>query len=146
MLYIVHKWEYFSSFEAGNCFSNSSFKRMKNRNKTFSSVRVKHFFIVLGHRRHSRVTHSLSLGRPTDTAMPPGKSCRDESRQQLTSLLNHFDDAACYMAVNMGWEGGIHAQTCGHYLHLDCQKSYLQSLQVRICQLFFSIHTILFNC
>lgn len=29
----------------------------------------------------------------------------------------------------MGWEGGVHVQTCGHHLHLDCLKSYLQSLQ-----------------
>nr|AZA04497.1 E3 ubiquitin-protein ligase [Gerris buenoi] len=33
------------------------------------------------------------------------------------------------MSVNVGWEGGVHVQTCGHHLHLDCLKSYLSSLR-----------------
>lgn len=33
------------------------------------------------------------------------------------------------LSLNLGWEGGIHVQTCGHHLHLDCLKSYLQSLR-----------------
>lgn len=33
------------------------------------------------------------------------------------------------MSVNIGWEGGVHVQTCGHHLHLDCLKSYLSSLR-----------------
>ena len=35
------KYKYFSSFEAGNCVSNSSFKRMKNRVETIQQVRMK---------------------------------------------------------------------------------------------------------
>ena len=38
--FIFHNWEYFSSFEAGNCVSNSSFKWMKNRKKQFNTTRV----------------------------------------------------------------------------------------------------------
>ena len=37
---------------------------------------------------------------------------------------------SCSMAVNIGWEGGVYAQSCGHYLHLDCHKSYIQALSV----------------
>ena len=37
-MYIFHKYTYFSSFEAGNCVSNSSFKCMKNRSKHFSNI------------------------------------------------------------------------------------------------------------
>lgn len=33
------------------------------------------------------------------------------------------------ISVNLGWEGGVHVQTCGHHLHLDCLKSYLESLR-----------------
>lgn len=33
------------------------------------------------------------------------------------------------MSLNLGWEGGVHLQTCGHHLHLECHKSYLQSLK-----------------
>ena len=35
--YIFHKYTYFSSFEAGNCVDNSSFKWMKNRNTHFNN-------------------------------------------------------------------------------------------------------------
>lgn len=33
------------------------------------------------------------------------------------------------LSVNIGWEGGVHVQTCGHHLHLGCLKSYLASLR-----------------
>lgn len=33
------------------------------------------------------------------------------------------------LSVNIGWEGGVHVQTCGHHLHLGCLKSYLTSLR-----------------
>lgn len=33
------------------------------------------------------------------------------------------------LAVNIGWQGGIHCQTCGHYVHLDCLKSYIETLR-----------------
>ena len=36
----------------------------------------------------------------------------------------------CYYAVSIGWQGGVHIQTCGHMLHLDCHDSYVKSLKV----------------
>ncbi|GIY97040.1 e3 ubiquitin-protein ligase ubr3 [Caerostris extrusa] len=33
------------------------------------------------------------------------------------------------MVMNIGWEGGVHVQTCGHYLHIDCHKAYILSLK-----------------
>ena len=33
------------------------------------------------------------------------------------------------MSINIGWQGGILSQTCGHYVHLQCQKAYLDSLK-----------------
>jgi len=38
--------------------------------------------------------------------------------------------ASCSMSVNIGWEGGVYAQSCGHYLHLDCHRAYVQALGV----------------
>lgn len=32
--------------------------------------------------------------------------------------------------MNIGWRGGVHAQTCGHYVHLDCLALYIESLKV----------------
>lgn len=57
-------------------------------------------------------------------------------------------------SVNIGWDGGVLVQTCGHYLHLDCHTSYVASLLVRhfwsyvVIQdmslgLFYSPHTII---
>ena len=39
-MYIFYKYKYFSSFEAGNCFSNSSFKWLKNSLKKIGSIMV----------------------------------------------------------------------------------------------------------
>ncbi|XP_037562305.1 E3 ubiquitin-protein ligase Ubr3-like isoform X2 [Dermacentor silvarum] len=57
---------------------------------------------------------------------------RDASRsaymkQRFETLTMHFDDFPLAQSVNIGWEGGVHVQTCGHYLHLDCHKSYMLS-------------------
>lgn len=69
--------------------------------------------------------------------------CNDEERlhlkkegslslhmEQLIEEFNrHFDNTMWQMSLNIGWEGGVHVQSCGHYLHLDCHKSYMQSLK-----------------
>lgn len=34
------------------------------------------------------------------------------------------------MSVNIGWDGGVFVTTCGHHLHLDCQRSYVDALRV----------------
>lgn len=35
------------------------------------------------------------------------------------------------LSVNIGWHGGVHVQTCGHYVHMNCHSSYMDSLKVR---------------
>ncbi|XP_019512339.1 PREDICTED: E3 ubiquitin-protein ligase UBR3 [Hipposideros armiger] len=44
------------------------------------------------------------------------------------SLL-HIIKSSCLLAVSIGWEGGVYVQTCGHTLHIDCHKSYMESLR-----------------
>jgi E3 ubiquitin-protein ligase UBR3 len=51
----------------------------------------------------------------------------DIIRGNTESVL--FLQLSWLLAVNLGWEGGVHVQTCGHHLHLDCLKSYLKSLR-----------------
>jgi len=46
---------------------------------------------------------------------------------------------SCSMSVNISWEGGVYAQSCGHYLHLDCHKAYVQALGVRSIACFFTL-------
>jgi hypothetical protein len=47
----------------------------------------------------------------------------------LIDAFHSFDSASWLNAINIGWEGGVHVQSCGHYLHLDCHRSYMQSLK-----------------
>ncbi|CAH1789984.1 unnamed protein product, partial [Owenia fusiformis] len=56
-------------------------------------------------------------------------TCAEINKERLQRLLKHFDVTSALASVNIGWEGGIVAQTCGHYLHLDCHESYIQSLR-----------------
>ena len=46
-MYIFEKYLYFSSFEAGNCVSNSSFKWRNIQLKQFSRTRANHFLLLL---------------------------------------------------------------------------------------------------
>ncbi|RVE45885.1 hypothetical protein evm_009484 [Chilo suppressalis] len=43
-------------------------------------------------------------------------------------LHAHFDQESWLLSVNVGWEGGVHVQSCGHHLHLRCLQLYLRSL------------------
>lgn len=50
------------------------------------------------------------------------------------SLFSMFSicQSSCLQSVSVGWDGGVYVQTCGHTLHIDCHKSYMESLRVRI--------------
>ncbi|XP_022838104.1 E3 ubiquitin-protein ligase Ubr3-like [Spodoptera litura] len=44
-------------------------------------------------------------------------------------LHQHFDQESWLVSVCVGWEGGVHVQSCGHHLHLRCLHAYLRALQ-----------------
>ncbi|XP_050311174.1 E3 ubiquitin-protein ligase Ubr3-like [Anthonomus grandis grandis] len=86
---------------------------------------------VIGHRRR--------FGQPERATLP---TCDDEKDllrkddtlsaefdKRVEELDRHFDPQSWFLAVNTGWDGGVHVQTCGHHLHLDCLNSYLHSLR-----------------
>ncbi|XP_054165403.1 E3 ubiquitin-protein ligase ubr3-like isoform X2 [Oppia nitens] len=60
-----------------------------------------------------------------------------QNRQTLAKFMEKridemdrlFDKNSWLNSFNIGWEGGVHVQSCGHYLHIDCHKSYMQSLR-----------------
>jgi E3 ubiquitin-protein ligase UBR3 len=54
-----------------------------------------------------------------------------EFDKRIEELNRHFDPKSWYLSVNVGWDGGVHVQTCGHHLHLDCLNSYLHSLRMQ---------------
>lgn len=49
--------------------------------------------------------------------------------QRIDEFDQNFDQSSWLNSLNIGWTGGVHVQSCGHYLHIDCQKSYIQSLR-----------------
>jgi len=61
----------------------------------------------------------------------------------MSAMMYKYPQGSWLMALNSGWQGGVHVQTCGHYLHLDCHRSYISSLKVSdtdyACRVFKSI-------
>lgn len=100
---------------------------------------------VLGHRR--RRPGGSGEHSAAEDSRAPLPTC-DEERSELwrdvthasefgkrvEELDRHFDrytHNSWLLACNIGWEGGVHVQTCGHHLHLDCLKAYLESLRTQ---------------
>ncbi|XP_064647278.1 E3 ubiquitin-protein ligase ubr3-like [Lineus longissimus] len=81
---------------------------------------------VLGHRRQVAEAQVV----PVTPKVPSyhGATCRGVADNRFKTLKMYFDETSCLSSMNMGWEGGVCVQTCGHHLHLDCHKSYMQSL------------------
>jgi E3 ubiquitin-protein ligase UBR3 len=42
-----------------------------------------------------------------------------------------FFQAPWQLALNLGCESGVHVQTCGHHIHLECLMPYLNSLRTQ---------------
>uniref|UniRef100_A0ABM5EWZ9 E3 ubiquitin-protein ligase n=1 Tax=Pogona vitticeps TaxID=103695 RepID=A0ABM5EWZ9_9SAUR len=84
---------------------------------------------------------SSVLGQCRNTAEPkklptsekeqiyPGDTCAAVYETRLATLQQFFKDSSCLQSVSIGWEGGVYVQTCGHTLHIDCHKSYMESLR-----------------
>ncbi|CAH1638018.1 unnamed protein product [Spodoptera littoralis] len=45
------------------------------------------------------------------------------------ALPKDYDCESWLVSVCVGWEGGVHVQSCGHHLHLRCLHAYLRALQ-----------------
>ena len=48
---------------------------------------------------------------------------------KVDEFSKNFNAASWQKSLSIGWEGGVHVQSCGHYLHLSCHKSYSNSLR-----------------
>ncbi|XP_051885288.1 LOW QUALITY PROTEIN: E3 ubiquitin-protein ligase ubr3 [Pristis pectinata] len=82
---------------------------------------------VLGHRRRS--TEPKKLPTSDEEQIYPEDTCGTAHDVRITDLQRHFKDSSCLQSVSIGWEGGVYVQTCGHTLHIDCHKSYMESLR-----------------
>ena len=52
-----------------------------------------------------------------------------DMERRVENLRQYFNESSWLLSLNIGHEGGVYVHTCGHYLHLDCHKQYLQSLK-----------------
>ena len=86
---------------------------------------------VLGH-QHKDNNH---LNLPVTEEELRNKQERQEDSLGTTSMLrdkllaSSFDQKSFLSSVNIGWRGGVFVESCGHYVHLACQHSYMQSLR-----------------
>ncbi|KAM4557937.1 E3 ubiquitin-protein ligase ubr3 isoform 2-T2 [Odontesthes bonariensis] len=82
---------------------------------------------VLGHRCNSKEPKNLPTS--DDEHIYPADTCGVAHDIRLTLMQQFFKDSSCLQSVSIGWDGGVYVQTCGHTLHIDCHKSYMESLR-----------------
>lgn len=83
---------------------------------------------LVGHRRKS--DDHLPLPICDEDRMNPDRDARlsKEFNRRVELLSSKFGSNSWYLSHNIGWEGGVHVQSCGHHVHLTCQDAYLKSL------------------
>lgn len=84
---------------------------------------------VLGHKRRNPEPAVLPTSDAERQGFHRDQSLASDFDRKIEELDAHFDKLSWLVSINDGWEGGVHVQTCGHHLHLDCLKSYLRSLR-----------------
>uniref|UniRef100_A0A8C5R974 E3 ubiquitin-protein ligase n=1 Tax=Leptobrachium leishanense TaxID=445787 RepID=A0A8C5R974_9ANUR len=82
---------------------------------------------VLGHRRKNSEPKKLPTSEGEQIYQDG--TCAAVCDVKLSTLQLYFKDSSCLQSVSIGWEGGVYVQTCGHTLHIDCHKSYMESLR-----------------
>lgn len=83
---------------------------------------------IVGHRR--KTSERFPLPVCDEDKQIPGRNDRLSSDfNKRTDILHwKFGLAQLFLSHNIGWDGGVHVQSCGHHVHLTCQDSYLKSL------------------
>nr|XP_005997697.1 PREDICTED: E3 ubiquitin-protein ligase UBR3 isoform X2 [Latimeria chalumnae] len=82
---------------------------------------------VLGHRRNC--TEPKKLPTSEEEQIYLEDTCAAAHDVRISMLQRYFKDSSCLQSISIGWEGGVYVQTCGHTLHIDCHKSYMESLR-----------------
>uniref|UniRef100_A0A3Q4MPX0 E3 ubiquitin-protein ligase n=1 Tax=Neolamprologus brichardi TaxID=32507 RepID=A0A3Q4MPX0_NEOBR len=74
-------------------------------------------------------TEPKNLPTSDEEHVYPADTCGAANDVRLTLMQQFFKDSSCLQSVSIGWDGGVYVQTCGHTLHIDCHKSYMESLR-----------------
>uniref|UniRef100_A0A4W5K9E1 E3 ubiquitin-protein ligase n=1 Tax=Hucho hucho TaxID=62062 RepID=A0A4W5K9E1_9TELE len=99
---------------------------------------------VLGHRRKS--DEAKKLPTTDEEHIYPADTCGAVHDVRLALMQSFFKDSSCLQSVSIGWDGGVYVQTCGHTLHIDCHKSYMESLRNDQVMQGFSVDKGEFTC
>lgn len=83
---------------------------------------------VTGHRRRSGERSKLPLCDEDRESAGPGLSMSQEFNRRIELMSEAYGKESWYFGQNLGWEGGVHVQSCGHHVHLTCHDAYRQSL------------------
>ncbi|KAI5710044.1 hypothetical protein M8J76_006269 [Diaphorina citri] len=84
---------------------------------------------VLGHKRRTQGPVLLPTSDEERQNLRRDETLACEFDKRVEELERNFERYSWLVSMNLGWEGGVHVQTCGHHLHLDCLSSYLNSLR-----------------
>lgn len=84
---------------------------------------------ILAHKRHQADHLALPVSEDDRLNLSSVETLASDMHKRIEDLRRHFDEASWLSSLNIGFEGGVYVHTCGHYLHLDCHKQYLQSLR-----------------
>uniref|UniRef100_A0A9J8DLK1 E3 ubiquitin-protein ligase n=1 Tax=Cyprinus carpio carpio TaxID=630221 RepID=A0A9J8DLK1_CYPCA len=95
-----------------------------SRQKSFMETAMD---VVLGHRCRSDTPKRLPI--TDEEHIYPEDTCGATHDVRLSLMQRYFKDSSCLQSVSIGWDGGVYVQTCGHTLHIDCHKSYMESLR-----------------
>ncbi|PIK49589.1 putative E3 ubiquitin-protein ligase UBR3 [Apostichopus japonicus] len=82
---------------------------------------------VLGHRSQSDEPETLPLAE--DQKLHSNKmKCYQLEASRWADATARFEKSSCLSSFSFNWEAGIHIQTCGHYVHIKCLKSFTESI------------------
>nr|CAD7398319.1 unnamed protein product [Timema poppensis] len=84
---------------------------------------------ILGHKRRGSEHMELPTSDEERLSLRRDNTLGSEYERRMEDYSRYFDHASWLVSINLGWDPGVHLQTCGHHLHLDCLKSYLLSLR-----------------
>lgn len=83
---------------------------------------------VTGHRRRSGERSKLPLCDEDREEAGPMLSMSQEFNRRIELMSEAYGKESWYFGQNLGWEGGVHVQSCGHHVHLTCHDAYRHSL------------------
>lgn len=83
---------------------------------------------IVGHRRKESDRCSLPVNDDDKIRLERNVKLAAEFNKRVDFLQWRFGSTSWFLSHNIGWEGGLHVQSCGHHVHLTCHDSYLKSL------------------